>query len=72
MTKSSDIQHQNQEQLEALQHQYQKQQQQQQQQSQHGPLNSPKNNQHEQDERVLNKQHRSDLYGQDTHGNHRK
>lgn len=72
MQKSSDTQHQNQGQLEELQHQHQKQQQQQQQQSQHGPLGSPKNNQHEQDERVLNKQHRSDLQNQNIHGNHRE
>ena len=57
----------NQKLLEQLQHDQQKQQQQQ---PQHGPINSPKNNQHEQDQRVFNKQHRSDLHGQDIHGNH--
>ncbi|WP_180072294.1 hypothetical protein [Acinetobacter sp. YH12200] len=49
-----------------------KQQKQQQQQPQHGPIDSPKNNQHEQDERVLNKQHRDDLQNQNIHGGHRK
>ena len=57
----------NQELLEQLQEEQQKHQQQQ---PQHGPINSPKNNQHEQDKRVFNKQHRSDLHGQDIHGNH--
>ena len=49
-----------------------KQQKQQQQQPQHGPIDSPKNNQHEQDERVLNKQHRDDLQNQNIHGGHRE
>lgn len=56
-----------QEQLDELQ-----QQKQQQQQPQSGPIDSPKNNQHEQDERVLNKQHRTDLQNQNIHGNHRE
>lgn len=49
-----------------------KEQKQQQQQPQHGPIDSPKNNQHEQDERVLNKQHRDDLQNQNIHGGHRE
>lgn len=49
-----------------------KQQKQQQQQPQHGPIDSPKNNQHEQDERVLNKQHRDDLQNQNIHEGHRE
>ena len=49
-----------------------KQQKQQQQQPQHGPIDSPKNNQHEQGERVLNKQHRDDLQNQNIHGGHRE
>ncbi|WP_180049117.1 hypothetical protein [Acinetobacter sp. YH12105] len=55
------------EQLDQLKHQKQ-----QQQQPQHGPIDSPKNNQHEQDERVLNKQHRDDLQNQNIHGGHRE
>ncbi|WP_074383275.1 hypothetical protein [Acinetobacter pseudolwoffii] len=47
-------------------------QQKQQQQPQHGPIDSPKNNQYEQDERVLNKQHRDDLQNQNIHGGHRE
>ena len=65
MQKSSKDQ--NQEQLDQLQEQKQ-----QQQQPQQTPLNSPKNNQHEQDERVLDKQHRTDLQNQNIHGNHRE
>ena len=49
-----------------------KQQKQQQQQPQHGPIDSPKNNQHEQDERVVKKQHRDDLQNQNIHGGHRE
>ena len=56
----------NQQQLDELQ------QNQQQPQPQSGPVNSPKNSQHEQDERVLNQQHRTDLQNQKVHSNHRE
>ncbi|MDM1290357.1 hypothetical protein [Acinetobacter indicus] len=44
----------------------------QQQQQPQGPIDSPKNNQHEQEDRMLNKQHRADLQNQNMHGNHRE
>ena len=53
-------------------HKNQQQQKQQQKQQPQGPIDSPKNNQHEQDDRMLNKQHRANLQNQNMHGNHRE